>query len=232
MTGGRPPGKLHEVTDSQSVAAPRRKRDRGRPDRRRALLDAARARFLADGFSNTSVSSIVRDAGVAQGTFYLYFKSKEHLLVHLRAEVLEDLLAAFERGIRGDAPADERLVRGLERIYAVIRRHRGLLRVIRQATSGDEIDRVWIEGRGVLAEPLAALIAEGAAAGAFAPDDPKMAAHLLLSLFDDLLFDALEYRVPASGRKTLVHATRFALRGLGVAPRRIERLCPLAKGSK
>ena len=212
------------MTDGQSV------RPRTRADRRRALLAAARARFLEDGFANTSVSSIVRQAGVAQGTFYLYFKSKEHLLVHLRAEILADFLAAFEAGISGDDPADARLVRGLAKIYDVVRRHRRMLRVIRQATSGDEIDRVWIEGRRVLARPLAALLAEGEADGVLSTDDPRIAAHLLLSLFDDLLFDALEYRVPASGRRTLAYATRFALRALGATPERIDALVPPPKG--
>ena len=207
------------MTDGQS--------DPRRRARKAALLDAARRRFAQDGFAGTSVASIVREAGVAQGTFYLYFENKAHLLVHLRAEILRDFSAALDRAIARDAPADARLVQALENLYAAVRRHRKMLRVIRQATSGDEIDRVWVEGRRVLAGPLGRLLAEGQAEGRFDLDaPPSFSAHLLLSLFDDLLFDALEYRVPAGGRATLRGATRFVLRGLGVARPRIDDLCP------
>ncbi len=47
---------------------------------RQKLLDAAEAELGQSGFARASVASIVRRAGVAQGTFYLYFPSKEDLL--------------------------------------------------------------------------------------------------------------------------------------------------------
>jgi AcrR family transcriptional regulator len=210
------------VTDSQSLSANRA----GSPTRRRELIQAARKRFLADGFGNTTVSSIVREAGVAQGTFYLYFKSKEQVLVHLRAEILADFVRVFESGIERRGPADARLVRGLREIYSAVRRNRPLIRVVRQAISGEEAERVWIEGRSVLAAPLGELIALGVEDGSFAVDDAQMAAHLMLSLFDDLLYEALEYQKPASGKRTLNYGSRFLLRALGVAPARIDELVP------
>ncbi len=181
---------------------------------------------MADGFANTTVSSIVREAGVAQGTFYLYFESKAQVLVHLRAEILADFVRAFESGIDRDGPADARLVRGLREIFSAVRRNRALIRVLRQAITGEEAERVWIEGRGVLAAPLEALIERGTEDGSLEADDPRMAAHLTLSLFDDLLYEALEYQKPASGKKTLAHGSRFLLRALGVIPPRIDELVP------
>lgn len=211
------------MTDSQSLSAPRA----GSPTRRGELIQAARKRFLADGFTATTVSSIVREAGVAQGTFYLYFKSKEQVLVHLRAEILGDFLRAFESGITRSGRADERLVRGLKEIFGAVRRNRPLIRVVRQAITGQEAERVWLEGRAVLATPLEALIRAGIEDDSFAPDDPRMAAHLLLALFDDLLYEALEYQKPASGKKTLAYGARFLLRALGAEEARIEHLVPL-----
>jgi AcrR family transcriptional regulator len=216
------------VTDSQSLSAPRA----GSPARKHQLLQAARKRFLADGFSATTVSSIVREAGVAQGTFYLYFKSKEQVLVHLRAEILDDFSRALESGIDREGPADERLVRGLREIYAAVRRNRPLLRVVRQAITGEETERVWLEGRAVLAKPLEQLIGVGVDDGSFSPDDPHMAAHLMLALFDDLLYEALEYQKPASGKKTLTHGARFLLRALGTPSERVDALVPLPGGKR
>jgi hypothetical protein len=59
-----------------------------------------------------------------------------------------------------------------------------------------------------------------------------MAAHLMLSLFDDLLYEALEYQRPASGKKTLIFGSRFVLRAFGASPERIDELVPVSGGRK
>lgn len=48
--------------------------------RREELIDAAEALFEEKGYDETSVSDIVHKVGVAQGTFYLYFRSKDEVL--------------------------------------------------------------------------------------------------------------------------------------------------------
>jgi AcrR family transcriptional regulator len=200
------------------------------PDRRRELIAAARRLFLERGFSQTSVAAIVREAGVAQGTFYLYFKSKQALLPHLRAEVLRHYLRAFEESARARAkPADARLVAALTRIHAIMAEQVPLIRVLREATSSEEIERLLLEGRETLSRPLAELIATGRDDGSFVVDDDRMAAHLALALLDDLLFESLVWQRPAPPAQTLVHATRFLLRGLGSAARRIDSLAPLKR---
>jgi AcrR family transcriptional regulator len=67
------------MTD-QSVTS--RKRD--------AILDAARAVFSHDGYSLSSVDDVAAEAGIAKGTIYLYFKSKEELYL---AALLRDVRA-------------------------------------------------------------------------------------------------------------------------------------------
>lgn len=49
-------------------------------DKRAAIMRAATAVFAANGYSNSKVADIARVAGVADGTVYLYFKSKEEIL--------------------------------------------------------------------------------------------------------------------------------------------------------
>jgi AcrR family transcriptional regulator len=54
------------------------------PDIRRGeILAAARELFQSQGYQNTSVDAIIRKAGVAKGTFYYYFQSKEDILAAL-----------------------------------------------------------------------------------------------------------------------------------------------------
>ena len=199
----------------------------GKASRRRELVETARRLFIARGFDQTSVSAIVREAGVAQGTFYLYFKSKQAVLPYLRAEVLGHYLRACEQSIAAPGRADERLVATLVRVQEVMSEQVPLIRVFRQATSTEEIEQIWLEGRETLAQPFAALLAAGGKDGSFRVDDERIAAHLALALLDDLLFEALVYQRPAPPAQTLAHATRFLLRGLGADPQRIESLAPL-----
>lgn len=210
------------MTDSQSPAA--RARPQQADDRRRQLLAVAEKLFVTDGYQATSVSAIVRAAGVAQGTFYLYFKSKEQLLVHLRGRVLKDYVATLHKTLEVQAPADERLVTAVAELSRSVKKHQALVKVFREATTGDETERVWIEGRETLAEPLATLLSEGIEDGSFKVSDTRMAAHLVLAVFDPLLYEALQYGKPAGPQQTYEAATGFTLRALGVAEDRIDEL--------
>ena len=141
-----------------------------------------------------------------------------------------DYLAALHKGASGDGPADARLVRGLAEIYKTVRKHRDLVTVFRQATTGEETETIWLEGRETLAMPLAALIEEGQTAGCFDVEDARLAAHFVLAMFADLLYEAIAFRKPTSGKRTLAFSSRFMLRALGVAPDRAHELVP-SKGA-
>jgi AcrR family transcriptional regulator len=213
-------------SDAQHTG-PSVQRSSTRPEtgRRRELIATAKRLFVERGYSQTSVASIVRETGVAQGTFYLYFKSKQAVLPYLRAEVLGHYLHAFEESTADAAkPADARLVVALARIHEIMREQVPLIRVLREATSSEDVEQLWLEGREALSMPLARLIADGCTDRSFAVDDERMAAHLALALLDDLLFESLVWQRPAPPAQTLAHATRFLLRGLGSDDCRIDTL--------
>ena len=58
-------------------------------DKRRRILDGALKAFARKGFYNTKVSEIAAEAGVADGTIYLYFKNKDDLLISLFEDRME-----------------------------------------------------------------------------------------------------------------------------------------------
>ena len=91
------------------------RRQRGTDERRAELLEAARRRFVRDGFAEVSVSRIVRDVGVAQGTFYYYFESKEAALDALIEAYVRELASRVQEVAREEAldprRALERMVR-------------------------------------------------------------------------------------------------------------------------
>lgn len=68
-----------------------------RPEERRSeLLEAAEKLFREKGYANTVVSDIVKESGVAQGTFYVYFKSKEDIFLAILEEIREGIINEIE----------------------------------------------------------------------------------------------------------------------------------------
>lgn len=70
-------------------------------EKRRKLLDAARALFGEKGYEATSIEQITARAGTAAGAFYIYFRSKRQLLLILMNELLERL-AGIDLTPQGD----------------------------------------------------------------------------------------------------------------------------------
>ena len=70
--------------------------EQNKEEKRKKLLDNAYELFETKGFKKTSIQDIVDKAGVAKGTFYLYFKNKEDIRNHLVAEKSNNL---FKRAI-------------------------------------------------------------------------------------------------------------------------------------
>ena len=68
---------------------------------RAALLDASRRVFERHGFVNAKISDIATEAGVAQGSFYNYFDSKEVIFAELIANVISNVLSLTAHGGAG-----------------------------------------------------------------------------------------------------------------------------------
>lgn len=192
--------------------------------RRQQILDVASRRFIADGYARTSVSSIVRDAGIAQGTFYLYFKSKQGVLLELRRAVVGQYEAALLEAAAQQGPVDVRLANVVVRIVGVLQESLPLERVFRAAESAEETQRAALNGRRRLARIAAELIEQGIAQGIFQPCSPLLTAQFIVTLFDEVLYDALAHQQPAAVHEVVAEGMRFALRALGVPPARMDAI--------
>ncbi|MEO1229370.1 MAG: TetR/AcrR family transcriptional regulator [Myxococcota bacterium] len=79
-----------------------------REDRRQAIIDAAVEVFAKKGFFGAKVAEIAETAGVADGTIYLYFKSKDDLLISLFEEKMEMIIDDLETTLHSlDSPEDK-----------------------------------------------------------------------------------------------------------------------------
>jgi AcrR family transcriptional regulator len=105
----------------------------------RKILDAARTEFAERGFSDSSIVGITQRAGVALGTFYTYFVSKEAVfqaLVHdMSGQVRDHVAPAFKDA--SDAIDGER--RALEAFLDFAASHRDVYRIIDEAEFVDPV---------------------------------------------------------------------------------------------
>jgi len=105
---------------------------RGEATRRR-LLDAAEEVFGELGYHGASVAEITRCAGVAQGTFYIYFHSKRETFVELVGDIGERLRTATSAAIRGATDRVEAERRGFEAFFQFVYAHRRIYRIVEEA---------------------------------------------------------------------------------------------------
>lgn len=95
---GRPcPPSSRPLCRSASRPLPRPRADR--TARRTELASAAARVFAARGVANTAVSDIVKAAGVAQGTFYLCFGSKDDVVLAVVEQMVDGVGAAIETAV-------------------------------------------------------------------------------------------------------------------------------------
>ncbi|HED03460.1 MAG TPA: TetR/AcrR family transcriptional regulator [Candidatus Fraserbacteria bacterium] len=105
---------------------------------RQILLGAAESLFGERGFAATSVAEITRNAGVAQGTFYLYFPSKVAIFAQLVREINRKLIREIRQATAGLSRRAEIECAGFDSFFHFIRRHRAAYRIVREAEFVDE----------------------------------------------------------------------------------------------
>lgn len=89
---------------------------RGRNDKYKRILEAAVKVFAENGYHESTISQIAKEAGVADGTIYLYFKSKDDILVHFFSYKTRQVFDGFREEI---ARADNTV----DKLRNLIRRH-------------------------------------------------------------------------------------------------------------
>ncbi len=160
-----------------------------RADKRDLILRAAIEVFAERGFFNAQVADVARAAGIAAGTVYLYFRSKDALLVSIFDRTMRDALTEGRAAAAGIDDPRERL-RQLARMHlAWLGRDRSLAIVfqveLRQSTKFMEqlSSSKLREYLGL----MRAAIAEGQAAGLFRKDvSATTAAKALFGALDEM----------------------------------------------
>lgn len=118
---------------SPTAAAKPGKRARKADLTRRALFAAAARVVGRKGYENASIAEITRLAGVANGTFYNYFTTRQELFDELLLVVGEQLLAHIRAGVAPDAAGLGREQQRIAAYFDFFQRNPGFLRILSEA---------------------------------------------------------------------------------------------------
>jgi AcrR family transcriptional regulator len=209
--------------------------------RRAEILEAALALFSSKGFNETTMEEVAQAAGVAKGTVYLYFQSKEHLLLALKREFMQGLTDAVTAIV---AEGVEQLEAGKDLDYRDIiddifqtivdyhcQRREAVEVVVRQSPSPDLVrDALELE-REYLAL-ITTAFRTGMEYGLVHTEDPEMMARLVNAAIRDNIASCLCYDEPADLDRLVTAAKQLLYKALapaGEMPPRRPRLVPTPK---
>ncbi len=176
------------------MTATRARRTQSEPVRRAQLLRAARKVFRAKGYDGASVSEIVREAGVAQGTFYLYFPSKRDAAVSLRDGLMETMAQAVAAAVESLTSFEDRLESLIAACFKVARRNADLFRLafIGADETHSEMHSESPEHASFL-RAITALFRDAVDAGEMEAMDPEIAARLATGLLQHAIIEAFVF---------------------------------------
>ncbi|HZR40801.1 MAG TPA: TetR/AcrR family transcriptional regulator [Ktedonobacteraceae bacterium] len=100
-------------------------------DRRAELLNIAREIFAEKGFEATTISEIVARAGVAQGTFYWYFPSKNSLMVALAKEMRHQIKRTLLNSYSQSEDLQTMIEKSVTGAFRIMEQYRDVLTIIR-----------------------------------------------------------------------------------------------------
>lgn len=124
------PLRAKRSSSREPVPAPADSRQKQRLATRQRIFATAVAEFERVGFAEAQIDRIVREAGVARGTFYFHFSTKEHVLLELQRRVQDEIVTRLAAlGPLPDSPRDYlSLIHGL--VLESGRAHRSLRREV------------------------------------------------------------------------------------------------------
>lgn len=160
-------------------------------ERREQILQAARTVFAQRGLAEARMEDIAQESGLGKGTLYLYYKTKDDLVVGLLEALFDELLVQLKGLVDvADIPVTDRLTGYCDAVASAMAADASLLAVAYEfyaVAARRPVVRDYL--RGYFAnyrQVLEALLKQGIASGEFPPFDVSQAAVMLVALLEGL----------------------------------------------
>ena len=100
------------------------------PEKHQQIIEAAVRVFARSGYYNSRVADIAKEAGIASGTIYLYFKTKDEILVTLFREKMAEFVADLRKAIAAEPDAVAKLRRLIALHFQILEENPDLAEVV------------------------------------------------------------------------------------------------------
>jgi len=159
------------------------------PDKPQQIIEAAVRVFARKGYYNSRVSDIAREAGIAAGTIYLYFKTKDDILVTLFRDKMTEFVDAMRKAIATEPDAASKVRRLVSLHFRLLEEDPNLAEVLQvelrqgqkffRGASGQEIAAYFVL--------IGSVLEEGVAEGRFRLNGSvKVATKMLFGAMDQM----------------------------------------------
>jgi AcrR family transcriptional regulator len=181
----------HGATLASAPALERsRKAELAKAARREEILAAARRVFAERGFRGTTIADIAEEAGIALGTIYLYYPSKEAVFAALN-ERLGEIVSDSVQAVPPTRSVLETTRKRVRRVFDACSRNRDLVRlVVLNTDPGTELTRRMQATAEARNRPLARELGAAVAAGTVRPCDPAVTARLIEGMVSMAVYQA------------------------------------------
>lgn len=161
-------------------------------DTREQILVTALQLFAEHGYHKTKISDIVKMVGVAQGTFYWYFKSKEAIALEIIKNGQEELLQFIAKGYRQSGGTVQDSVRAsevlFENFFTFSEKNKALMVLLFKGIETEEsVHNAILETREKLEEAFQQNINRAMELGILPKNDSNLESALLMSLIEGML---------------------------------------------
>jgi TetR/AcrR family transcriptional regulator, fatty acid metabolism regulator protein len=191
-------------------------REHQRNDKRARILAAAVKLFAEHGFFTATVAGIAREAGVADGTIYLYFKSKEDLLIRLFDEKMSELLEQAKGELAKEPDAPARLRRFIHLHFSLVEKNPDLAAVLIVELRQSELVKGLEKAKlSAYLDLIAEVVREGQEHGRFAKDaSPAVVKRAVFGALDELALAWLLSGRKSTLKKAAQEVANLFVRGL------------------
>ena len=155
--------------------------------RRDEIMDAAGRLFVVKGYAATTINDLLDEVGVARGTLYHHFKSKEEVLDGLIGRQGDRLLAAVEAVVASDVPALPKLAACVAALGPHDADQAALIDELSGAGDSAMFQKSLNDMVIRLAPVIAKIVAQGVSEGVFHTPDPLISIRFLLAAAHALL---------------------------------------------
>jgi TetR/AcrR family fatty acid metabolism transcriptional regulator len=159
------------------------------PDKPQQIIEAAVRVFARKGYYNSRVSDIAREAGIAAGTIYLYFKTKDDILVTLFRDKMADFVDTVRKAIAVEPDAARKVRRLVSLHFRILEENPDLAEVVQvELRQGQKFFRgASSQEIGAYFALIGSVLEEGVAEGRFRSGLPvKVATKMLFGAMDQV----------------------------------------------